>query len=239
MTARPWSGWSIGCRHGHAGRREGRPSATRGGFIVVDGLEPGTRVVTAGVHSLEPTARRCGSRRGRRCDEALQPLRMGARAPLAGLVLHARLRRRRRRSPISSLGREEDPSFTIKTMMIQAQWPGASIEDTHQPGHRAHREEARGAREPRLHPQHDHAGPDHGVRQPEGSTDPAATCPPTWVQVRNMINDIRGQFPEGVVGPVLQRPLRRRLRQHLRLHRRRTDPAPAARLCRGRRAPRC
>ena len=28
-----------------------------------------------------------------------------------------------------NLGREEDPSFTIKTMVIQAQWPGASAEE--------------------------------------------------------------------------------------------------------------
>ena len=28
------------------------------------------------------------------------------------------------------LGREEDPSFTIKTMTISANWPGASVEDT-------------------------------------------------------------------------------------------------------------
>ena len=27
------------------------------------------------------------------------------------------------------LGREEDPSFTIKTMLIQAKWPGASAEE--------------------------------------------------------------------------------------------------------------
>ena len=27
------------------------------------------------------------------------------------------------------LGREEDPNFTIKTMVIQAQWPGASAEE--------------------------------------------------------------------------------------------------------------
>src|SRR5580692_5077952 len=27
------------------------------------------------------------------------------------------------------LGREEDPAFTIKTMVIQAQWPGASAEE--------------------------------------------------------------------------------------------------------------
>jgi multidrug efflux pump subunit AcrB len=28
-----------------------------------------------------------------------------------------------------NLGREEDPSFTIKTMVIQAQWPGASAQE--------------------------------------------------------------------------------------------------------------
>ncbi len=28
------------------------------------------------------------------------------------------------------LGREEDPAFTIKTMVIQAKWPGASAEET-------------------------------------------------------------------------------------------------------------
>ena len=27
------------------------------------------------------------------------------------------------------LGREEDPAFTIKTMLIQAKWPGASAEE--------------------------------------------------------------------------------------------------------------
>ena len=26
-----------------------------------------------------------------------------------------------------NLGREEDPSFTIKTMVVQAYWPGASV----------------------------------------------------------------------------------------------------------------
>ena len=28
------------------------------------------------------------------------------------------------------LGREEDPTFTIKTMIVQTQWPGATIDDT-------------------------------------------------------------------------------------------------------------
>ncbi|WP_144433990.1 efflux RND transporter permease subunit, partial [Pseudomonas syringae] len=29
-----------------------------------------------------------------------------------------------------NLGREEDPSFAIKTMVIQARWPGATLPDT-------------------------------------------------------------------------------------------------------------
>jgi multidrug efflux pump subunit AcrB len=29
-----------------------------------------------------------------------------------------------------NLGREEDPNFTIKTMIIQASWPGASVNET-------------------------------------------------------------------------------------------------------------
>ena len=29
-----------------------------------------------------------------------------------------------------NLGREEDPAFTIKTMLVQANWPGASVEET-------------------------------------------------------------------------------------------------------------
>jgi multidrug efflux pump len=28
------------------------------------------------------------------------------------------------------LGRSEDPSFIIKTMVVQAAWPGATVEDT-------------------------------------------------------------------------------------------------------------
>ena len=28
-----------------------------------------------------------------------------------------------------TLGREEDPAFTIKSMIVQANWPGATVED--------------------------------------------------------------------------------------------------------------
>ena len=39
-------------------------------------------------------------------------------AALAGLMAYGKL------------GREEDPAFTIKTMVIQQQWPGATVEET-------------------------------------------------------------------------------------------------------------
>ena len=48
------------------------------------------------------------------------------------------------------LGREEDPPFTIKTMVVKTLWPGATTLRDGAAGHRPHREEARGAAEPRL-----------------------------------------------------------------------------------------
>src|SRR5262245_66389251 len=33
-------------------------------------------------------------------------------------------------SPFFSLGRDEDPPFTSRTMVVQAAWPGATVEDT-------------------------------------------------------------------------------------------------------------
>ena len=98
------------------------------------------------------------------------------------------------------LGREEDPSFTIKTMVITAEWPGATVEDTiNQVTSRIERklEEldsldfTRSMTTP---------GQTTIFVELKGKTKIPAV-PATWVQVRNMINDIRSQFPQGVVGP--------------------------------------
>jgi multidrug efflux pump subunit AcrB len=99
-----------------------------------------------------------------------------------------------------NLGREEDPSFTIKTMVISAQWPGASVEDTI--SQVTDRIEKKLEELP-------------GLDFTRSMTTPGQTTifvnlrptvkgrdvPGTWVQVRNMVNDIRGQFPQGVAGP--------------------------------------
>ena len=104
-------------RSGSSIRRH-RPSATRDVEVAAEdgaassspsGLEPATRVVTAGVHSL--TEGQQVKLDGGRRREALQPLRLGARAPLAGLVFHDRVRGRRASSPISaSAARRTRPS---------------------------------------------------------------------------------------------------------------------------------
>ena len=99
-----------------------------------------------------------------------------------------------------SLGREEDPSFTIKIMTISAAWPGASVEETtRQVTERIERklEELESLDFSRS------------ITTPGQTlifvnlkpTTRARDVAPTWVTVRNMINDIRGDFPPGVVGP--------------------------------------
>jgi len=98
------------------------------------------------------------------------------------------------------LGREEDPAFTIKTMVIQAQWPGASATDvTRQVTDRIEKklEELESL---------------DFTRSVTTSgqtiifvnllpTTKAKDVPAAWVRVRNMISDIQGNFPQGVVGP--------------------------------------
>jgi multidrug efflux pump subunit AcrB len=99
-----------------------------------------------------------------------------------------------------NLGREEDPSFVIKTMTISAAWPGASVEETtRQVTERIERklEELESLDFSRS------------VTTPGQTlvfvnlkpTTRARDVAPTWQTVRNMINDIRGEFPSGVVGP--------------------------------------
>lgn len=99
-----------------------------------------------------------------------------------------------------NLGREEDPNFTIKTMVISAQWPGASAEEV-----------ARQVTDRIEKKLEELDNLDHLRSQtvagrttifvelvPETK---ARNVEPTWVRVRNMIADIKGDFPSGVVGP--------------------------------------
>ena len=98
------------------------------------------------------------------------------------------------------LGRQEDPDFTIKTMVIQAQWPGASPQEmTRQVTDRIEKK----LEELELLDYTKSvtvAGQTTVFVYLRDSTK-ASDVKPTWVRVRNMIADIKGDFPQGVVGP--------------------------------------
>jgi multidrug efflux pump subunit AcrB len=98
------------------------------------------------------------------------------------------------------LGREEDPAFTIKTMVIQAQWPGASADEmTRQVTDRIEKklEELEALDYTRSLTVPGQTTIFVNLRD----TTRARDVVPTWLQVRNMVNDIRGTFPQGVTGP--------------------------------------
>ncbi|WP_374545535.1 efflux RND transporter permease subunit [Rhodoblastus sp.] len=98
------------------------------------------------------------------------------------------------------LGREEDPNFTIKTMVIQATWPGATADEvTLQVTERIERklEELESLDFTRSITT---AG-ETIVFVNLLPTTRARDVEPTWVRVRNMIADIKSQFPTGVQGP--------------------------------------
>src|SRR5689334_8691118 len=98
------------------------------------------------------------------------------------------------------LGRAEDPDFTIKTMVIQAQWPGASAEEiTRQVTDRIEKklEELESLDYTKSVTV---AGQTTVFVYLRDSTK-ARDVPQTWIRVRNMIADIKGDFPQGIIGP--------------------------------------
>ncbi|WP_236640102.1 efflux RND transporter permease subunit [Dickeya undicola] len=100
----------------------------------------------------------------------------------------------------NQLGREEDPSFTIKTMIIQSQWPGASAEEVTQ--------QVTDRIEKKLQ-ELDNLEHTRSVTTAGKTTifvdlkaeTKAKEVKPTWLRIRNMIADIQHDFPTGVVGP--------------------------------------
>jgi len=99
-----------------------------------------------------------------------------------------------------NLGREEDPNFTIKTMVITAQWPGASAEEvTRQVTDRI--EKKLQELESLDYTKSETVAGQTTVFVELLPTTKAKDVAPTWLRIRNMIADIKGDFPSGVVGP--------------------------------------
>ena len=98
------------------------------------------------------------------------------------------------------LGRSEDPAFTFRTMIVQAAWPGATLDDTlTQVTERLERklQETKGLDFLRSYTS---PGQTTIFVNLKGST-PARQVPDIWYQVRKNIGDIRSTLPQGVVGP--------------------------------------
>ena len=99
-----------------------------------------------------------------------------------------------------SLGRNEDPAFTFRTMIVQAAWPGATLNDT------LDQVTDRIERTLKETPNLDflrsftRAGATTIFVTLKGST-PPKEVPDIWYHVRKNIGDIRHTLPSGVVGP--------------------------------------
>ncbi|MFZ4533327.1 MAG: efflux RND transporter permease subunit, partial [Alsobacter sp.] len=99
-----------------------------------------------------------------------------------------------------NLGRSEDPSFVIKTMVVSAAWPGATMEDTlKQVTERLERklEETPNVDFLRSYTTRGITTIFVNLKQ----SVPGAQVEGLWQQVRNQVADIRHTLPQGVVGP--------------------------------------
>lgn len=98
------------------------------------------------------------------------------------------------------LGREEDPSFTIKTMIIQAQWPGASAQEvTKQVTDRI--EKKLQELDTLKHTRSQTSAGQTIIFVDLKDDTPSKNVRQIWQRVRNMLADIQGDFPAGLVGP--------------------------------------
>ena len=98
------------------------------------------------------------------------------------------------------LGRNEDPAFTFRTMIVQAAWPGANLEDTLQQVTERLERKLQETRNLDFVRSYTSAGVTTIFVNLKGETKPAEV-PDIWYQVRKNIGDIRHTLPAGVVGP--------------------------------------
>lgn len=98
------------------------------------------------------------------------------------------------------LGRDEDPPFVIKTMVVQAAWPGATLDDTLL--QITDRLERTLQETPNLDFLRSYTSPGRTTIfvNLKGETT-ARQIPDIWYHVRKSVGDMRHTLPAGVVGP--------------------------------------
>lgn len=100
-----------------------------------------------------------------------------------------------------NLGRMEDPDFTIRQMVVSVSWPGATARQVEEQV--TDKIEKKLQNTPGLDYLKSYSVPGQSVIYVslKENVVTAAQVQPTWLQVRNMVNDIRDTLPQGVTGP--------------------------------------
>jgi multidrug efflux pump subunit AcrB len=100
----------------------------------------------------------------------------------------------------STLGRNEDPPFTFRTMVVQANWPGATLEETVEQVTERLERKLQEVENVDFLRSYTRAGVTRIFVALKGAT-PPEQVPDLWYDVRKKIGDIRHTLPQGVVGP--------------------------------------
>ena len=163
--------------------------------VVSHGLDTGEIVVTAGVQALAPGSEDSSARI--RAMINLSEWALKHRSLVAYVMIVSVI------AGIASyyrLGRNEDPSFIIKTMVVQAAWPGATVNETIKQV--TERLERKLQETPHLDfiRSFTSAGVTTIFVNLKGSANEKQVLD-TWYQVRKNIGDIRHTLPAGIVGP--------------------------------------
>src|SRR5262245_12603220 len=99
-----------------------------------------------------------------------------------------------------NLGRAEDPSFTIKVMVMNVAWPGATVPEMQTQV--ADKIEKKLQELPYLDRVETYSIPGMSfVQVILRDTTPPAKVKDLWYQVRKKVGDIRGDLPAGIIGP--------------------------------------
>ena len=99
-----------------------------------------------------------------------------------------------------NLGRAEDPSFTIKVMVVNVAWPGATASEMQ--SQVADKIEKKLQELPYLDRIESYSQPGVSfIRVQLTDKTPPAKVKDLWYQVRKKVGDIRHELPAGIVGP--------------------------------------
>ncbi|HTU65790.1 MAG TPA: efflux RND transporter permease subunit [Steroidobacteraceae bacterium] len=98
------------------------------------------------------------------------------------------------------LGRDEDPPFTIKTMVVRALWPGADANQTAKQLTDRLEKPLESLQYLDFVTSYTKPGEATIMVNLRDNTPPSAV-PDQWYQVRKKLGDIRGQLPQGAIGP--------------------------------------